>query len=187
MTQDVQPLTWQKRTNLEEHQQFFSKINEIIDNLAPTVDEAEAAIAALQTADGQNVKINAINQYAVGLTGNQDYNGIKRAIQKIVKKVNFAGTELPTNYWIDNRLIEVAGNDDVPIISIGAERGNTTWSTRINLSIWGESNPDTGRISNARIIFIFDESNRNIRMQVGYTDNQGSPTLYNQQQTLFSW
>lgn len=45
MTQDVQPLTWQKRTNLEEHQQFFSKINEIIDNLAPTVAEAEAAIA----------------------------------------------------------------------------------------------------------------------------------------------
>lgn len=45
MTQEVEPLTWQKRTNLEEHQQFFSKINEIIANLAPTVDEAEAAIA----------------------------------------------------------------------------------------------------------------------------------------------
>lgn len=45
MTQDVQPLTWSRRTNLEEHQQFFGKINEIIDNLAPTVDEAEAAIA----------------------------------------------------------------------------------------------------------------------------------------------
>ena len=158
MTQEVQPLTWQKRTNIEEHQQFFSKINEIIDNLAPTVDEAEAAIAqatqaladanaaiatanaasaaasaaasqaqtaastvagydtrltaaegdidalqaadqtmagniaalgtrmtaaesknsqqdtaigALQTADSQNVKINRINEYAVGLTGNQ--------------------------------------------------------------------------------------------------------------------
>lgn len=50
MTQDIQPLTWQKRTNLEEHQQFFSKINEIIDNLAPTMDEAEAAIAQAQTA-----------------------------------------------------------------------------------------------------------------------------------------
>lgn len=158
MTQDVEPLTWQKRTNLEEHQQFFSKINEIIANLAPTVDEAEQAIAqatqaiadanaaiatanaasaaadaaaqqaqtaaatvagydtrltaaeggidalqaadqtlagsitalgtrmtaaesknsqqdtaigTLQTADGQNVKINAINDYAVGLSGNQ--------------------------------------------------------------------------------------------------------------------
>ena len=45
MTQDVQPLTWQKRTNIEEHMQFFSKINEIIDNLAPTVEEAEQAIA----------------------------------------------------------------------------------------------------------------------------------------------
>ena len=158
MTQDVQPLTWQKRTNLEEHQQFFSKINEIIGNLAPTVDEAEQAItnanaavatanaasaaasaaasqaqtaastvagydtrltaaegdidalqaadqtitgnvaalgtrmaaaesknsrqdtdiAALQTADGQNVKISRINDYAVGLTGNQDnIGGIK--------------------------------------------------------------------------------------------------------------
>lgn len=136
MTQDVQPLTWQKRTNIEEHQQFFSKINEIIDNLAPTVDEAEqaiaqataaiasandaaatanaasaaasaaasqaqtaastvagydsrlsaeesknsqqdTAIAALQTADAQNVKINNVNQYAVGLTGNQNIYGIK--------------------------------------------------------------------------------------------------------------
>ena len=45
MTQEVQPLTWSKRTNIEEHREFFSKINEIIDNLAPTVDEAEAAIA----------------------------------------------------------------------------------------------------------------------------------------------
>lgn len=45
MTQEVQPLTWSKRTNIEEHQQFFSKINEIIGNLTPTVDEAEQAIA----------------------------------------------------------------------------------------------------------------------------------------------
>ena len=158
MTQEVQPLTWSKRTNIEEHQQFFSKINEIIGNLAPTVDEAEQAIAqataaiasandavatanaasaaasaaasqaqtaastvagydtrltdaegdittlqgrmgtaegnitslsgrmtaaesknsqqdsaitALQDADAQDVKIDSINQYAVGLTGNQ--------------------------------------------------------------------------------------------------------------------
>ena len=144
MTQEVQPLTWSKRTNIEEHQQFFSKINEIIGNRAPTVDEAEAAIAqatqaiasansaianandavetantasaaasaaasqaqtaastvatydtrlsaaesknsqqdtaigALQTADGQNVKIDRINEYAVGLTGNQpSINGYK--------------------------------------------------------------------------------------------------------------
>lgn len=34
--------------------------------------QQDSAIAALQTADGQNVKINDVNQYAVGLTGNQD-------------------------------------------------------------------------------------------------------------------
>lgn len=34
--------------------------------------QQDSAITALQTADGQNVKINNINQYAVGLTGNQD-------------------------------------------------------------------------------------------------------------------
>lgn len=33
--------------------------------------QQDTAIAALQTADEQNVKINNINQYAVGLTGNQ--------------------------------------------------------------------------------------------------------------------
>lgn len=50
MTQDVQPLTYQHRTNIEEHRQFFSKINEIIDNLAPTVAEAEAATAQANSA-----------------------------------------------------------------------------------------------------------------------------------------
>ena len=62
MTQEVQPLTWQKRTNLEEHQQFFAKINEIIANLAPTVDEAEAAIAqATQAIASANVAISTAN------------------------------------------------------------------------------------------------------------------------------
>ena len=68
MTQEVQPLTWQKRTNLEEHQQFFAKINEIIANLAPTVDEAEAAIAqatqAVTTANAAVVTANAASANA---------------------------------------------------------------------------------------------------------------------------
>jgi hypothetical protein len=62
MTQEVQPLTWQKRTNIEEHMQFFSKINEIIDNLAPTVAEAEAAIAqATQAIADANAAIATAN------------------------------------------------------------------------------------------------------------------------------
>lgn len=50
MAEQVQPLILQKTTNLEEHQQFFAKINEIIDNLAPTVAEAEAATATANQA-----------------------------------------------------------------------------------------------------------------------------------------
>ena len=41
--------------------------------------QQDSAIAALQTADGQNVKINRINDYAVGLTGNQAWTGVKLA------------------------------------------------------------------------------------------------------------
>lgn len=41
-------------------------------------NQQDTAITALQTADEQNVKINKINQYAVGLTGNQpDIAGAK--------------------------------------------------------------------------------------------------------------
>ena len=75
MTQEVQPLAWQKRTNLEEHQQFFAKINEIIANLAPTVNEAEAAIAqatqaiasanaAIATANAASASADAASQQA---------------------------------------------------------------------------------------------------------------------------
>lgn len=68
MTQDVQPLTWQKRTNIEEHMQFFSKINEIIANLAPTVNEAEQAIAsanaAIATANAASANADAASQQA---------------------------------------------------------------------------------------------------------------------------
>lgn len=41
----------------------------------------QGQIVDLQTADGQNVKIDNINQYAVGLTGNQTKNGILKLKQ----------------------------------------------------------------------------------------------------------
>lgn len=48
-------------------------------------DQQDTAISALQTADNQNVKINRINNYAVGLTGNQDnIAGIKTFISGIL-------------------------------------------------------------------------------------------------------
>lgn len=44
----------------------------------------QGQIVALQTADGQNVKINNINQYAVGLTGNQNISGEKCFINNVI-------------------------------------------------------------------------------------------------------
>ena len=187
MTQEVQPLTWSKRTNIEEHQQFFSKINEIIGNLAPTVDEAEqaiaqataaitsandavvtanaasaaasaaasqaqtaastvagydarltaaeggidalqgrmataesknsqqdTAIAALQTADGQNVKIDNINQYAVGLTGNQAVAGRKDML-----------TPINGGYMLFNSQLNVFAEGEFVRVFRGASSGQT--------------------------------------------------------------
>lgn len=209
MTQEVQPLTWSKRTNIEEHQQFFSKINEIIGNLAPTVDEAEQAIAqataaiasanaasaaasaaasqaqtaastvagydgrltaaegdidalqaadqtmagsisalgtrmtaaesknsqqdtsiaALQNADTQNVKINDINQYAVGLTGNQGPIAGKKIFSADMqlstvmnRQFQFKATGMPTNTSVpssqSNLSIGFLANDDSEIANI---------------------------------------------------------------------
>lgn len=153
--------------------------------------QQDSSIAALQTADGQNVKItgtHAIGNYAVLLTDNQNYDGIKRAIKTIVKKANIEGSALPADYWIDNHLIEVQGKtDNVPIISIGSERRNTGWETRINLNIFGSIDNGTKRQNNARIIFSFDEINKKVVMQVGYYNAASNNTVYNDQQILLSW
>ena len=58
----------------------------------------QGQIVDLQTADGQNVKINNINQYAVGLTGNQNIAGIK----------NFTGSRFQITTSIP--YIEMAGS-----------------------------------------------------------------------------
>ena len=133
---------------------------------------------------------DALDNYAPMLrtTNNQDYDGIKRALKVVVKKASIEGSTLPNAYWIDNHLFEVQGNtDNKPIISIGSERANNGWSTRINLNIFGSVDEDSQRQNSARIIFIFDETNKQIRMQVGRYDAVNNVTNYNTAQTLYSW
>lgn len=58
----------------------------------------QGQIVALQTADGQNVKINDINQYAVGLTGNQDHiAGTKAFDNSLIQNNNACPTMKPGN------------------------------------------------------------------------------------------
>ena len=74
----------------------------------------QGQIVALQTADGQNVKIDNINQYAVGLTGNQgpiagektfannilQKNAGWNTAPRILQTVNLDSTEVPTAYTV---------------------------------------------------------------------------------------
>lgn len=50
----------------------------------------QGRVTALETADGQNVKINSVNDYAVGLTGNQVMSGNK--INEIVVSTSASAT-----------------------------------------------------------------------------------------------
>ena len=74
---------------------------------AQTVAGYEDRVTALETADGQNVKINRINEYAVGLTGNQlNIAGDKSFIGSV--KVNFLRTIGADGY----RRINIDRSDD---------------------------------------------------------------------------
>ena len=122
MTQEVQPLAWQKRTNLEEHQQFFSKINEIIGNLAPTVNEAEQAIAqatqavtaanaAVATANAASANADAAAQQAQTAAGTvAGYDDRMTAAESKNTQQDAAITALQT---ADGQNVKISDNQDI--------------------------------------------------------------------------
>jgi len=61
----------QLNTDLEGVESDLNAVTVRVQTAEGNILTIQGQITALQTADGQNVKINAINQYAVGLTGNQ--------------------------------------------------------------------------------------------------------------------
>lgn len=212
-------MTWSKRTNIEEHQQFFSKINEIIDNLAPTVDEAEQAIAqataaiasandavatanaasaaasaaasqaqaaastvagydgrltaaegdidSLQAADAQNVKISRINEYAVGLTGNQtNIAGTKIFLGNCTGTAYFGLTNKRASFAINDRsaknrswfrLMEDANGSS---LIRGFYDANTDGTNQFNLSMEFELNGATKAID---VLTIVTDASGNVK------------------------
>lgn len=81
----------------------------------------QGRVTALETADGQNVKINAINDYAVGLTGNQKATGYKNGLWVGYKYTNPRATTagkwlrymaIPTRYILTmTEIIGTVGNN----------------------------------------------------------------------------
>ena len=97
-------------------------------------NQQDTAIAALQTADAQNVKINSINDYAVGLTGNQDnIAGEKIFINQYRGMRGFILKSNANQYY---RMAEFDGNvgGNGSIVFIVATRG-TFGMFRVNISI----------------------------------------------------
>lgn len=115
MTQEVQPLAWQKRTNIEEHQQFFSKINEIIGNLAPTVDEAEQAIAsanaAINTANAASANADAAAQQAQ--TAASTVAGYDARMTAVESKNTQQDTAISVLQTADGQNVKLTGAQDI--------------------------------------------------------------------------
>lgn len=88
--------------------------------------QQDTAIVALQTADGQNVKINNVNQYAVGLTGNQVVAGRKDML-----------TPINGGYMLFNSKLDVFAENEYVRIFRGVSYGQT------HLMIYG-TNPNNG-------------------------------------------
>lgn len=74
----------------------------------------QGQIVALQTADGQNVKINNVNRYAVGLTGNQTVAGRKDML-----------TPIGGGYMLFNSQLNVFSEGEFVRIFRGASYGQT--------------------------------------------------------------
>ena len=95
----------------------------------------QGRVTALETADGQNIKINSINDYAVGLTGNQDIDGVKRFLQLFVGRktrdfsTNASGLTLLYKRTTTRQqwLVGVSGHS----LILANVQGNTKINTRV--------------------------------------------------------
>ena len=150
-------------------------------------NQQDIDITALLAADGQNVKISRINEYAVGLTGNQNpINGLKTFISNITQKnTSTPGATSPSSYVSVRESFRITGNDDVTIIGIGFEK-STTDAARLVFRVNGNLNTDTGRTPAAELHFILNEDSGNIILQPAHIDKDGV-RKFGTAQTLMTW
>ena len=199
MTQDVQPLTWSKRTNIEEHQQFFSKINEIIGNLAPTVDEAEQAIAqataaiasandAVATANAASAAASAAaSQAQTAASAVAGYDGRLTAAEGDIDALQSAdanNVKITGTHNIGDYAVLLTGNQD-PIAGVKTfanhiKQKNSTWEAAPR--IYQSANVDSLAVPQAYFdrgggIEIRDMNERTIWSIKCYRDTDGRDVL----------
>ena len=108
-------------------------------------------VTALETADGQNVKINDINQYAVGLTGNQNnIAGIKTFVSGIL---NLTSGNPELRYYDDK--------DKTNLLAAVGVRFKTTTSTNAAIRSYAPKINPTDNAETQRGGFLQLVSNQN--------------------------
>lgn len=136
MTQEVQPLTWQKRTNIEEHQQFFAKINEIVGQLSGTVERSETAlteatVALAEASAAVAAANNASNQAQTAATTVAGYNTRLTAVevQAATNKSDISQLDVETQdlYDRDAQSVKLSA-DHIQVIAGGLDLRGTNRS-----------------------------------------------------------
>lgn len=130
--------------------------------------QQDTDIAALQTADTKNVKINRINDYAVGLTGNQDVNGLKNML-----------VPMHGGYMLFNQNLGTFGNGEYVRIYRGQSYGQVRlmiYGTQANnglgivdIAVGGSNNYDRSYMMTLR--GVFNQGAKFLAVQMdGYTE-----------------
>lgn len=107
----------------------------------------QGRVTALETADGQNVKINNINQYAVGLTGNQTKTGSLTLESSVIEKVTYYSKFASIPDIRDKTTLKIGtiqkmvDNDNRPICeNLIVKEANGTVEYRTTISYTDEEN-----------------------------------------------
>lgn len=132
-----------------------------ITSITSRLGTAEGKITALETADAQNVKINSINQYAVGLTDNQTAHGKKSLTVGVELASLLAGDVTEYTWYKVGKLYQTRA---YRVTLIEALPYNNTRRLIIDALVVTQFIPTTGKVANVYIEPL-------IKKNVGLVDN----------------
>ena len=135
----------------------------------------QGRVTALETADGNNVKINRINDYALGLTGTQEFSGIKKATatgfyRKKSAMFNLANPAISGSSATDETFVleDVNGATAVQIFNSYTPTAQTIFQIASKYVF-----DDNGTVKTVNGILWLAVYNNRVRLYLRYVDKNG--------------
>ena len=135
----------------------------------------QGRVTALETADGQNVKINRINDYALGLTDSQEFSGIKKATatgfyRKKSAMLNLADPAISGSSATDETFVleDVNGATAVQIFNSYTPAAQTIFQIASKYVF-----DDNGTVKTTNGILWLAVYNNRVRLYLRYVDKNG--------------